>query len=66
MRPNPSLGSVILIYASGLATGTQSALYLLDTWDDGVSEPLSGLIALAFLAASAALIAASFRRSREG
>lgn len=64
MRRDVSFFRVALIYVMGLATGVQTALYLYDTWDDGVSEPLSGLIALAFLIASGALIAHTFARAR--
>jgi hypothetical protein len=59
-----SLGRVVAIHAMGIVAGAQGALYIYDTVDDGVSEPLSGLIALAFLAAGIALIAATFRRPR--
>ena len=61
MRPL-SLGRVVAIYALGLLAGIQGALYIYDTVDDGVSEPLSGAIALAFVAAGIAFIARSFRR----
>jgi hypothetical protein len=37
-------------------------LYLYDSFDDGVSEPLSGAIALAFVGAGLGFIAWSYRR----
>jgi ABC-type uncharacterized transport system permease subunit len=60
-----TLGRVVAIYVLGLVAGVQGALYLYDRFDDGVSEPLSGFIALAFLGAGAAVIARTFRRPPE-
>jgi hypothetical protein len=57
-----SLGRVLLIYLLGLVAGLQGALYLYDTFDDGVSDPLSGGIALAFVGAGLSVIAWSYRR----
>jgi hypothetical protein len=37
-RREVSLGRMLGVYALGLITGTQGALYLYDTFDDGVSE----------------------------
>lgn len=64
MRRELSLARVLLIYGLGLIAGIQGALYLYDTFDDGVSEPLSGLIALAFVAAGLGFVGWSFRRPR--
>jgi SNF family Na+-dependent transporter len=55
---------VLLIYLLGLIAGVQAALYLYDTFDDGVSDPLSGAIALLFVAAGLGAIAWSYRRNR--
>ena len=57
-----SIWRVLLIYLLGLMAGVQGALYLYDTFDDGVSEPLSGGIALLFVAAGLGAIAWSYRR----
>ena len=54
---------VLLIYLLGLMAGVQGALYLYDTFDDGVSEPLSGAIALLFVAVGLGAIAWSYRRN---
>ena len=62
-RLDLSIWRVLLIYLLGLVAGVQGALYLYDTFDDGVSEPLSGGIALAFVAAGLAAIAWSYRRN---
>ena len=61
-RRELSLGRVLLIWLLGLAAGVQGALYLYDSFDDGVSEPLSGAIALAFVGAGLGFIAWSYRR----
>jgi hypothetical protein len=63
-RRDLSLGKVLLVYGLGLAAGAQAALYLFDTFDDGVSEPLSGVIALAFIAVGLGVVAWLFRRQR--
>lgn len=63
-RRELSVGRVLLIHLLGVMAGAQGGLYLYDTFDDGVSEPLSGLIALAFVAAGLGLVARSFRRPR--
>lgn len=65
-RRELSLGKVLLVYGLGILAGAQAGLYLLDTFDDGVSEPLSGVIALAFLALGFGVIAWLFRRTRAG
>jgi hypothetical protein len=63
MQPREfSIWRVLLIYLLGLLAGVQGALYLYDTFDDGVSEPLSGGIALVFVAVGIAVIASSYRR----
>ena len=63
MQPRElSIWRVLLIYLLGLLAGVQGALYLYDTFDDGVSEPLSGGIALAFVAVGLGAIAWSYRR----
>lgn len=63
MQPRElSIWRVLLIYLLGLLAGVQGALYLYDTFDDGVSEPLSGGIALAFVAVGIAVIVSSYRR----
>lgn len=59
-----SVGRVLLVYLAGLIAGVQGALYLYDTFDDGVSEPLSGMIALAFAAAGLGFVAWCFRGRR--
>ena len=56
------IGRVLLIYVLGLAAGAQAALFLYDTFDDGVSDPLSGAIALVLLVGGVATIIRSFRR----
>ena len=61
-RHELSLGKVLLIYGLGLVAGVQGALYLYDTFDDGVSDPLSGVIALAFIVLGLGFVAWSFRR----
>lgn len=63
-RRELSLGKVLLIYGLGLLAGVQGALYLYDTFDDGVSEPLSGIIALAFVVVGLGVVAGSFRRPK--
>jgi hypothetical protein len=63
-RVSSSRARVVIVYVLGVATGVQAALYLWDTWDDGVSDPLSGVIAVGFLLASSSFIAYSFARSR--
>jgi len=63
-RRELSLGKVLLVYGLGLAAGAQTGLYLFDTFDDSVSEPLSGVIALAFLALGLGVVAWLFRRRR--
>lgn len=63
-RREISLGKVLLIYLLGLVAGVQGALYLFDLYDDGVAEPLSGVIALAMVAAGLGFVAWTFRRSR--
>ena len=62
-RLDLSLWRVLLIYLLGLLAGVQGALYLYDTFDDGVSEPLSGGIALVLVAAGLGAIVWSYRRS---
>lgn len=57
-----SIWRVLLIYLLGVMAGVQGALYLYDTFDDGVSEPLSGAVALAFAAVGIGVIAWSYRR----
>jgi hypothetical protein len=64
MRRDISLARTLAIYGLGLLTGVQSAIYLWDTWDDGVSEPTSGLIAIALIAISIAVIIFTFRRRK--
>lgn len=63
-RPQLSLARVLLIYTLGLLAGVQGALYLYDTYDDGVSEPLSGWITRGFVALGLGVVAWSFRTSR--
>lgn len=63
-RRELSVGRALAIYAAGLATGVQLALYLFDVLDDGVADVRSGLVALVFLALSLALIARWFRTRR--
>jgi hypothetical protein len=48
-RRELSIWRVLLTYALVLAAGAQGGLYLMDTLGDGVSDPLSGFIALLFL-----------------
>jgi hypothetical protein len=60
-RRELSAGRVLLIYLAGVAAGLQGGLYLFDVYDDGVADWKSGAIALAFVAAGLALVAASFR-----
>ena len=60
-RRELSLGQVLLVYGVGLVAGAQAGLYIFDTFDDSVSEPLSGVIALAFLALGFGVIAWLFR-----
>jgi hypothetical protein len=62
-RRDLSLARVALIYVLGLLAGVQFALYLFDTFDDGVSEPLSGAIGVLFLLVGVAVIARTFRRA---
>lgn len=62
MRRDLSLARVVLIYTLGVVAGVQCALYLFDTFDDGVSEPLSGGIGLLLLLLGVAVIARTFRR----
>ncbi|HEY0809534.1 MAG TPA: hypothetical protein VGD49_05195 [Longimicrobiales bacterium] len=64
MRREIALWRVVVIYLLGVFTGVQGALYMYDTWDDGVSSPWSGLIATAFLVASVSIIIATFRGRR--
>jgi len=64
MRREIALWRVVIIYLLGVFTGVQAALYLYDTWDDGVSSPWSGVIAAAFLVASVSIIIATFRGKR--
>ena len=64
MRREISVWRVVVIYLLGVLTGVQVALYMYDTWDDGTSSPLSGVIAAAFLVASVSLIIATFRGRR--
>ena len=64
MRRDISLARTLAIYGLGLVTGIQAAIYLWDTWDDGISEPTSGLIALALLIISIAVIILTFRRRK--
>ena len=59
-----SLRRVLLIYLLGLMAGAQGALYLYDTFDDGVSDPMSGAIALVFVVAGLGAIAWSYRRGK--
>jgi hypothetical protein len=53
---------VVLIFVLGLAAGAQSALYIYDTVDDGVSDPLSGAIAVVFLVAGVTAVWSALRR----
>lgn len=62
-RRELSLGRVLLIFLLGLAAGIQLALYFYDTFDDGVSEPLSGGIALMLVGFGLGAIAWSYRRA---
>ena len=64
MRREIALWRVVIIYLLGVFTGVQGALYMYDTWDDGVSSPWSGLIAAAFLVVSVSIIIATFRGRR--
>jgi len=64
MRREITLARVLLIYALGLIAGIQGALYLYDTFDDGMSEPLSGVIALVFVAVGLCAIGIAFRGPR--
>ena len=57
------ISRVLLIYVLGLAAGAQAALYLYDTFDDGVSDPLSGAIALVLLITGIAIIIRSFGKA---
>ncbi len=63
-RREVSLGRVLLIYAAGIVAGVQGALYLFDSFDDGVSDWRSGAIALVFLALGVAIIFRTFLASR--
>lgn len=56
-RYSVSLARLLAVYLLGLVAGVQGALYLYDTLDDGVSEPLSGGIALAFVLIGLAVVA---------
>lgn len=56
-----SAGSVVAIYALGLAAGIQVALYLFDRFDDGVADARSGIIGLAFVLLGLGAIAFLFR-----
>lgn len=64
LRREMSLVRLILIYLLGLMAGAQGALYLYDTFEDGTSEPLSGVIALLFVLVGLGFIARSFRHPR--
>ena len=64
LRARISLLRALVFFGLGLLTGTQGALYLYDTFDDGVSDPRSGVIALLFLLVSLTFILWSFRRRR--
>ena len=64
MRREIALWRVVMIYLLGVFTGVQAALYLYDAWDDGVSSPLSGVIAAAFLVVSVTTIIFTFRGGR--
>jgi uncharacterized membrane protein YfcA len=63
IRRDLSLLRVVAIYVLGVLAGVQCALYLFDTFDDGVSEPLSGAIGILFLLFGVAVIARTFRRA---
>lgn len=60
-RRELSVGSVVAVYALGLAAGIQVALYAFDRFDDGVANARSGLIGLAFVVVGLAAIAFLFR-----
>jgi hypothetical protein len=66
MRREISVWRAVVICLLGAATGAQAAFYFYDTWDDGVSSPLSGAIAAAFLVVSVITIIATFRGGRGG
>ena len=52
---------VIAIYAAGLLTGMQIALYLFDLYDEGTADIRSLLIGLVFLAGGLLLAVWRFR-----
>ena len=65
--PRPtSLWQALAVYAAGLVTGVQVALYLFDLYDDGVADPKSGLIGLTFLLVSLTLIVRRWRSRARG
>lgn len=63
-RTEHSLLGTLFIYLLGVLAGVQVALYLFDRFDDGVAEPLSGWIGVAFLAAGLGVVLWPFVRAR--
>ena len=63
-RTEHSLLGTLSIYLLGVLAGVQLALFLFDYFDDGVAEPLSGWIGVAFLAAGLAVVLWPFVRAR--
>ncbi len=55
---------VIMVFLLGMVCGTQTALYLMDLYDDGIADPLSGFIALVMIAISLGYILFLFRKKR--
>lgn len=62
-RTEHSLMGTLFVYMLGVLAGVQIALYLFDYYDDGVTEPLSGLIGIGFLAAGLAVVLWPFVRA---
>jgi MFS family permease len=60
-RREVSMGSVLAIYALGLAAGIQVALYLFDRFDDGVADARSGIIGIGLVLLGLGAIAVLFR-----
>ncbi len=54
-------GSVLLVFAIGLVSGVQVALYMFDRFDDGTADWRSLVIGIAFVLFGVALIGWLFR-----
>ncbi len=65
-RTEHSLLGTLFVYLLGVLAGVQLALYLFDYFDDGVAEPLSGLIGVGFLAAGLAVVLWPFVHAARG